>query len=51
MGGRQQALEACAQSLDAQNVIAPACVPGHGLKVGCTRPFCALGYGYCCAAC
>lgn len=32
MGGRQQALGA--QSLGVQNVMVPACVPGHALKPG-----------------
>lgn len=42
MGGRQQVLGACAQSLDVQNVMVPACAPGHALKARCTRPLCAL---------
>ena len=35
MRGRQQALGACAQSLDAQNVVVPARAPREALKAGC----------------
>lgn len=56
MGGRQQAPGARVQSLGVQNVMVPACAPGHALKSGCTGPFlarkggctgpfCAPGYG------